>query len=465
MHYQPYLVLIGQLCLIVEMMLVANIKWPEPVSKSTRYPYNLLMLFQRGVGWAFDTLAKGSKKTVPPLLKAANSDRAVWIETRVQEAWNHPLWDSPRLHDPNVQAVLSWLSWLIIPELFYHEGGFKDSMIGPRGSFAHDSVIGSNWNRWRKEIIAQIDVLEKSRKEYVFRLISWAVKSTPKGGSEETRLVMLIGKVIQMTKTAVKELAIQIAKINGHPEAEELGVLLLKAVNNDFTIRMFRYLRAGLEDRKQPYLPLRALTDDSVLRDPTGSAAVVERREVSVVLPDCSSHEDFPALRCSTETIGGGLGREVQQRGVNDDFLLLRRRKPEAPPPVHCPDMQGCSMTEIIEDDEPKAASAPVNQRVAAPVESKLARQSVNSGNVRKVLSLNSSSSERSERRSVDRQTLLGLKRHSVFSHSELIRSARLQAKPAAEQALLAQDDLEKRLSEAMNDRMGENRASHVAHQ
>ena len=248
-HYQPYLVLIGQLCLLVEMMLVAKMKWPEPVGEATRYFFNPLMLFQRAVGILFDTLAKGSKKTILPLLKTANHDKAVWVENTVQRLWSHPLWHDRRLNQPQVQKMLSWVSWLILPEMLYQEGGLaKASMIGPKGSFAQDSVIGPSWNQWREEIIAAIDRLQEKRKESLIQLLGWAASYKSNASADQTALA----KLNQIAKYTVKEIASRVVVIAGHPEANEFGWGLLKAINDDFILRMLSYLRAGLEGKELP---------------------------------------------------------------------------------------------------------------------------------------------------------------------------------------------------------------------
>ncbi len=290
-NYQHDFALVGQLCLVLEMMLVANMTWPDPVIKADRYFYNPLMAFQRLVGFIFDTLAKGSKKTFPPLLKAANSEMAVWVETKIQGVWAYTVWHDPRLYYP--KKAVSGLSWLLLPEMLYHEDGFKHSMIGPKGALAQDTVIGPSWNRWREEIIGVIATVKMKRKESIFRFLGWVAKDKLKNDPAATMLM----KLEQKAKLSVKKITGTVAKIAGHSETEEMGWRVLNIMNNDFILRMMDYLRAGLEGKDAPILPdVRFDEDFSAFRDPKNSVALIERREVPL-LPKISSSEEFPALR------------------------------------------------------------------------------------------------------------------------------------------------------------------------
>lgn len=464
--YQQYLALVGQLCLLVEIMLAADMNWPDPIVKADRYFYNPLMAFQRLVGFLFDTFAKGAKKTMPGLLRAANSDRVARIEKNVKEVWNHPIWNDRRL-DP-VKVALSWLSWALLPEILYHDGGFKDSMIGPKGSLANDSVIGPIWNQWRKEAIAAITVLEESRRDsLLLKVLGWSVENPKQLSNNPTLLDYWRNKFTQLAKLSVRETAIFVAGLANHPEARELGLPVLKAINNDFIIRVLRYLCACLEGKELLELPkLSADEDFQAELDDTDSIVVS-------ALPNLShcSFDDLTAVSDLENTSEEQQGRDAQQRQLNAQ--LLGQKTVKATPIVSYPNMQGSFIREIVEDNETikersveKAVDTlPVTEFVDSKADqsvnvkitpSEIARPVIASSAplIRNLIAVkkpssdvNSSNSTNARNlllkptsigpRSVDPQVLLGLRQHSVFA-----KSANKEPMTTAEKLEQAMNDL-----------------------
>lgn len=165
---EDYTVQLGHLSLIVEMMVAAKMKLPPPVTKSERVTYDPLIAYQRLVRFLFDTLAKGLKVTLPPVLKQMSTMGAAnFLVQKVKALPEHTLWQNPLVHYPT--SSLKQLLMGLLPEMLYRID-----------AFAEDPVIHPTWAPLREDLIKSIMWMQKEHQNYSTQLVISLASLDPK---------------------------------------------------------------------------------------------------------------------------------------------------------------------------------------------------------------------------------------------------------------------------------------------
>lgn len=206
--------LINKMTLVGQINIAAHITLPPLHSKMDNEHYlpNPIDLYQRGIGFCFDVVVLGLKKTLPQLKNQEKSINWSNVASISQFIWNN--------------EVSKALKFVLLPPILQNNEGLRK-----------DELFKANFNKLIKNIIDILYLMESKRE-------SWLVKTTQKIlGPEKTAYSLWI--------------------LLGTPKL--LSKLILTLMKDEQCMKALRQIRSELEHLLRPTdLTLAQTTDSSI---------------------------------------------------------------------------------------------------------------------------------------------------------------------------------------------------------
>jgi hypothetical protein len=235
---------IAQLCVVLEMLIAAKIRWPDPVVQASQGFFDPVIAYQCLIRFQVETYFYGLKRTLPPLLKGTpNTDLWTRIENTAEhvsqmayentlnhpwrqaflalEVWRSPLWENHLVQDALLLSAKGLKKGVVVvvPPIFYDKQAWFD-----------DFVLGATLEQLRQDGIDTISNLEARRKELLVQWVLWLASKAPKMS------------------------AYLASSFTGMPDV--VAELLIKALNSESFMRRLVQLRRTLEGPQPQSLPV-----------------------------------------------------------------------------------------------------------------------------------------------------------------------------------------------------------------